>query len=422
MEAPDDSEVPMATSLTDTPPATAAPPGDDAAAAGVKTKPNVRDDFSEKVKRVLALRAGYLCSFAGCARLTVGPSQESPDAHTTVGVAAHISAAAPGGRRYRAELTHEERRSIENGIWLCQDHGALIDRDETTYTESALREMRRNHEATVAQHVAARKGLPESGDFIALGPNIVFIGRVASRSAHEATVRILLFVRGNRSELAAFCSQFAEYTEQDRHILFNEFGDGWILAEPPNWRSENGLELQCRMEPRFPRIRAQDLGADLKLDEATGDLDIAMEMISGVAVLPQKLSLCLSARKGNWFLDTEFGTRIAEYVELFDDSPFLDRLAMLEVVRIASIPVLDSLAKRRHTPLECIERITNFRFLARPQLDATVEIELDCVVKGLGAWKRTLKIHLYRERGVEPIDIQALVQSAAAPSKRNTAP
>ena len=35
---------------------------------------NNRDDFSEKGKRAIAARAGWHCSFAGCAKLTVRPA------------------------------------------------------------------------------------------------------------------------------------------------------------------------------------------------------------------------------------------------------------------------------------------------------------------------------------------------------------
>jgi hypothetical protein len=53
---------------------------------------------------------------------------------TNIGVAAHISAASPGGARYDEALTSEVRSDITNGIWLCQTHAKLIDDDELTYT------------------------------------------------------------------------------------------------------------------------------------------------------------------------------------------------------------------------------------------------------------------------------------------------
>ena len=44
---------------------------------------------------------------------------------------AHICAAAQGGPRYDASMTPEERKSFENGIWLCQSCSKLIDTDIT---------------------------------------------------------------------------------------------------------------------------------------------------------------------------------------------------------------------------------------------------------------------------------------------------
>ena len=47
-----------------------------------------------------------------------------------VGEAAHITAAAPGGKRYDPSLTPEDRRAASNGMWLCELCAKLIDTDE----------------------------------------------------------------------------------------------------------------------------------------------------------------------------------------------------------------------------------------------------------------------------------------------------
>lgn len=67
--------------------------------SGLRRLMNNRDDFSEKTKLAVALRASYRCSFEGCNRSTVGPSDESNASLDNIGKAAHISAAAPEGRR-----------------------------------------------------------------------------------------------------------------------------------------------------------------------------------------------------------------------------------------------------------------------------------------------------------------------------------
>lgn len=99
----------------------------------------MRDDFDERIKRLVAARVGNLCSNPACRALTSGPTL-TPDKSLNLGVAAHITAASPGGPRYDPTMPPEERRSSENAIWLCQNCAKLIDNDVTKYSEVMLRE------------------------------------------------------------------------------------------------------------------------------------------------------------------------------------------------------------------------------------------------------------------------------------------
>jgi hypothetical protein len=102
----------------------------------------VRDDFSARTIDQLAKRAGTVCSNPGCGRPTFGAAQ-SHDGFLNVGVASHITAAAPGGPRYDPNLTSEQRRHQSNGIWLCQTHGKAVDSDDGHFTVELLREWKR---------------------------------------------------------------------------------------------------------------------------------------------------------------------------------------------------------------------------------------------------------------------------------------
>ena len=99
----------------------------------------MRDDFKRKDKDTLAKRVGMRCSNPECRSLTSGP-------HTTevksinIGVAAHITAASSEGPRFDATLTSSQRKSINNGIWLCQSCAKLIDSDKKKYDENLLRQ------------------------------------------------------------------------------------------------------------------------------------------------------------------------------------------------------------------------------------------------------------------------------------------
>jgi len=104
----------------------------------------VRDDFSDEIKRVLAERVNYLCS--KCRAGTAGPRVDEQKS-LSIGVAAHITAAAQGGPRYDPDLTSERRRHASNGIWLCQNCAKLIDNDTSRFTVAAIRDWKSKGEA-----------------------------------------------------------------------------------------------------------------------------------------------------------------------------------------------------------------------------------------------------------------------------------
>ena len=117
----------------------------------------MRDDFSKQTVMDIARGVGYRCSNPECTRPTVG-ANAAQDGIVTIGVAAHISAASSGGPRYNATQTREARRSKDNGIWLCQNCGRLVDADAQKFTIELLTGWRR-----VAQERAFRELLaPET--------------------------------------------------------------------------------------------------------------------------------------------------------------------------------------------------------------------------------------------------------------------
>ena len=115
---------------------------------------NGRDDFSEDTKRKAASRAGYHCSFPNCHAVTIGASMEGHDKISRTGVACHICAAAEGGPRYDKQMTPEERKNIDNCIWMCQTHSKLIDTDVATYTVEKLRQWKADAEEASAKALA----------------------------------------------------------------------------------------------------------------------------------------------------------------------------------------------------------------------------------------------------------------------------
>lgn len=100
------------------------------------------DDFTVKTKELLAKRVGMRCSNPNCRALTIGPSSE-PDKTISIGVAAHITAAQPGGPRYDSNLSSAERQNPDNGIWCCFSCSKLVDSDNAYFTVDFLRAWKR---------------------------------------------------------------------------------------------------------------------------------------------------------------------------------------------------------------------------------------------------------------------------------------
>ena len=113
-----------------------------------------RDEFAKDTIRKAAGRVGYRCSFPGCPNSTIGASMEKANKTSVTGVAAHICAAAEGGPRYDKNMSAEERRSVENCIWLCQTHSKLIDTDVQTYTAEVLRQWKADAEVGASKALA----------------------------------------------------------------------------------------------------------------------------------------------------------------------------------------------------------------------------------------------------------------------------
>jgi hypothetical protein len=115
-----------------------------------------RDDFTKKTIDLLGKRVAFRCSNPDCNKITIGPNDEKEKA-TIIGIAAHITAASPEGPRFNSELTEEERRHIDNGIWLCSNCATLIDKDVKNFPVDLLNDWKRQTESTIYNQLLAEK-------------------------------------------------------------------------------------------------------------------------------------------------------------------------------------------------------------------------------------------------------------------------
>jgi len=363
------------------------------------TRMNNRDDFSEKVKRAVAARAGWHCSLAGCAKLTIGPSGEAPDAIANIGEAAHICAASQGGRRYDASMTPDERAGFDNAIWLCSDHAKLIDRDDVTFTADALRAMKREHEAACVRAVRTGSSANLATGLLAVGPDVVCTGDLTHIDAGSWTLHLRHFLIGDIHRIISFIDGFAGEAPENRYVLSNELGDGRVLIAPPSLtKHTDGYSLLCPVAPGVPRVDAQKIGSGLALHPETDDLYVddrgGIARVAGVDYLPQRVREVLSMQRGESPFYPTFGMRSFEYFEAYRGTPWLDLLFKLDVVRQASIPFENGTTGQMHTPLQCVTRVRNVDLLADMPTNNRLPVRVDFDVQGIGPWTREMSIYV----------------------------
>jgi len=157
-----------------------------------------------------------------------------------LGVAAHICAASPGGKRYDPNMTNKERSSIENGIWLCQTCAKLIDSDEQQFTSQILRKWKEEHEKFISKEQMNPELLKKA--FVETVPQ-----KVSAKSLVDAG-----FIQ-NRVHMIIEAQEIASKQKNDRLMIFlNTYTRKEFNGVPPTWRA---------LIAGFPVI-GSDIGSD----------------------------------------------------------------------------------------------------------------------------------------------------------------
>jgi len=119
-----------------------------------------RDEFLEVVKSALAKRASYLCSAPDCRCLTIAPAESDAMSFLFIGKAAHICAASAGGPRFDPTMTSDQRKSIDNAIFLCSSCADMIDRNGgSDFSVDLLKKWKSEHEPWVRANLNRKPGV-----------------------------------------------------------------------------------------------------------------------------------------------------------------------------------------------------------------------------------------------------------------------
>ena len=176
-----------------------------------------RDDFSQKTKDILCERVGGKCSNPACRCETKGPHSNS-NKRVSIGQAAHITAASEGGPRYDPHISAEQRKSIDNGIWLCNSCAKMIDSDEVQYPVELLKYWKSKAEYEQFCAINQINNLSEVNREFEIRKNI------ACRKVKEALENLHSILQyAYEYWKLNFADRFREYE------LENELEDHWIL-------------------------------------------------------------------------------------------------------------------------------------------------------------------------------------------------
>lgn len=306
---------------------------------------NQRDEFTDATRQTLGERAAWRCGFPGCETPTVGPSDSDDKKSIRLGEAAHITAAASEGPRYDTRLGRDERRSVENGIYMCRHHARLIDADDASYSPQTLRLWKADIErlAGDALRRGHRTAVHQPSTLVACGFNLVFHAHWAKGGGDEWQFDCSTFVRGDERALIDYIENYHKEPEINRFVIIESQGDGRALAGAPTWHRNGGvLQLHLPVHQRVERGNPMALGEDIAIGQ---DGDIRIEngdfaVVSGVNNAIQKLSTMMGTSLGDWFMRPQFGSLCALYFDLFPgDKRLLERLFALEFARLATIPI-----------------------------------------------------------------------------------
>lgn len=343
-----------------------------------------RDDFNKRTRNDLALRASYLCSLCKCS--TVGPSDEGKNAVTMTGVAAHICAAAPGtgSRRYDLNMSPEERSHIDNGIWLCVSCSVLIDRDEKRFTVEKLHQIKYEHECS------RRIGILEDCDennIVAIGPDIIALGHIIRSAPEGLRIRLSHFVSGSVRDLWALQQNFSRWSPERRYVLCNELGFGGLLNQPPVIeRVNSSYEIQLALQKQVIR---QDARAGISTMCPN-----TLKRISGIEAFIQIFENILGTAQGTWFTNLSLGSDMSDLYWRYRGSPWFKSLAIMEMIRMSSIPRLNKSQQTPTTPFLIVNRVNNVEIPSFELVDQKLEMLVDFDLEGIGQWKHTLSVFI----------------------------
>ena len=234
---------------------------------------------------------------------------------------------------------------------------------------------------------------------IGIGPDIVCTGSLTQVEAENWSVSLTQFLIGDLYTLISFIDNFSNEPSGKNYLLSSELGDGRVLAAAPRLTIKaDEYRLSCPVAPRFPRVEVQALGSSLASHPDTNDIyadkNGNIARVSGLDYFPQRVREVLSLQLGENPSNRDLGVRFFQYLTTYNDSPWLDLLFKLEVIRHASIPSQVPLTNGQQTPLRCVTRVQSVKLLSKIPISNRLSVRVVFDVQGLGKWENDISVFI----------------------------
>lgn len=169
---------------------------------------------SQTTKTLLWARTAGRCEICG-RDVTRDPMQKKPLKAAEI---AHIKADAPGGPRYDASQTDDERNSFDNLMLLCLDCHTKIDRNPGEYPAELLYEKKQAYEASVLHNMNCLK--PHAVDIIILNAPLGGIkAEISEQECQQALSNYGLAVRNPKPFDISLRDEVESLQEEMRYVI-----------------------------------------------------------------------------------------------------------------------------------------------------------------------------------------------------------
>ena len=361
-----------------------------------------RDEFTPTTKRKLAERVAWRCSYPGCDTITIGPHSHDETKSINNGIAAHIHGAAPLAPRYLSSMTREERRHISNGIWMCRDHGNLIDADFEEYSPDTLRAWKRIAEKRAAESLrfAVNEKLPDGSTLLQLGSNNLFRATWNKITNQQWSFSLHRPEIGTLETLRDYISSFDPKVDREAYVVVESQGDA-RRVDSVSLQSRAGDQiLEVNVQGRVSPTDPNKAGSDIKVGD-DGDLVIEggdLAIVRGIDAAKQLVMLTLGVVKGELPWAREVGSYASLYYTKYrDDLVLLSRLLKMEMIRLSHIPIYDRLTKEAKPSLAFVRRVLNVTVSSAELSSGMLRASLSLEWGNGECWSGSVPIYISQE-------------------------